>query len=564
MNITLDHGMAANLLCLEGTVQENLQLSKDYAPLETKLESFNLTIEHSYFLLKAGDQEYGLLESFLQSRESLVIGGEYFHLLNLPNTAADVIFRQEGVRELVSNHQLYHSVGEILKKNPFSSHNHGENYNPKGEVTPEQVKILVNNVQGLETYHPQSGPLQRLISWAEELNQDTFFQELFRQKRSIRDRRIFISASSRFGGTECYLLKPGVRVEEVFDRIDPVASAYEYIKGRRREKTVHRSIVRYRSREDQELTDQVIGQMTAQVNVVNEISARMLGMPVFLTYLQLKHLYVGAYLHRELSERYPMTFPEIQQEPYALDAKGILPVRLVLESTIPHLSHRIKAPLVPNSFRFKEQEVVQIEGPNNSGKSEAWRTLHWSNLLINSGYSLPATSVKSGIVANSHFISCKGSSAYGGSELGLSLRGIEERLREVAAGDQVILDELGDSANAPTALEFGKRIIPVLVSRGCRVLITTQHGALSDYIRENFNGLTLTPDGAYQLKLSEGPVDFKPGEVLDQLGATSGRFEQLVSATPRSFARRKDPVYRADRERERRALTEIDSEDVPF
>lgn len=348
------------------------------------------------------------------------------------------------------------------------------------------------------------------MGWADELNQDTFFQELLRKKRSIKDRRIFLSANSRYGGTEVYLLKSGVKLEDVFDRIDPLASAYDYTSEGKRPKEVHRSVVKYRNGDDQELVEQVIGQMTAQVNVVNEISARMLGMPIFLTYMQLKHLYAGAYLHKELSSQYPLTFPEVHPDSSLLDAEGVLPIRLVLESMVPGLRSRINDPLVSNSFKFGEPEVVQVEGSNGAGKSEAWRTLHWLNLLVNSGYSLPDDHVRCGIIPNSHFISCKGNSAHGGSELELSLRGIQRSLGKVSAGDQVILDELGDSANAPTALEFGKRIIPVLVSRGCRVLITTQHSALSDYIRGDLNGLTLTPDKAYKLELSNGQVDFKP------------------------------------------------------
>jgi hypothetical protein len=564
MDINLYHGKAANLLCVGGTVQENLQLSPKYSPLETTLGRFTLKVDHPYILFKL-DPEYRPLEHLLGSAEKGSFLQEYFLPLNLPNTPSNVRLRQAGVRELIEYEELYSAVQEILQKNPFSSRNREVHYNPEGEVTPESVKELVKSLDGLTGYHPQSEPFIRLLEWSAGLKQDTFFQELFRQKRKIRERRIFISVTSRFGGTEYYLLKPGIRAEDVFDRIDPSACEYKYDDQGKKKKEVHRHIVKYRGNEDEALFDLTVGQMTAQVNVVNELSARMLGLPVFLTYLQLKHLFVGAYLHQKLSSSQAMCFPEIMDDSSILEAKEVLPMRLILKGLDPYSRSKNENP-VPNSFDFNGQNVIQIEGPNGWGKSEAWRTLHWLNFLTNSGYSVPAQSVSCGVIPNSHFISCKGNSAHGGSELELSLRGIEGKLKEVAAGDQVILDELGDSANAPTALEFGRRIIPVLLSRGCRVLITTQHGALTEYIRKELQGLTLTPDKQHRLRLSTGQVDSKPGEVLDQMGATVDKLGSLINPS-RPYALRSTPESRAEaaeRRRMEREMEPFDPEDFPF
>lgn len=136
MNIDLYHGTAANLLCVDGKVNDNLQLDWNSAPLGASLDRFNLKVEHPYILFKGGDPEYSLLEGFLQTRESSILK-DRFYPLNLPNTPANVSFRQEGVKELVSNVDLYHSIEDILKENPFKPYWVGMNYDEKGEVTPE-------------------------------------------------------------------------------------------------------------------------------------------------------------------------------------------------------------------------------------------------------------------------------------------------------------------------------------------------------------------------------------------------------------------------------------------
>jgi DNA mismatch repair ATPase MutS len=215
-----------------------------------------------------------------------------------------------------------------------------------------------------------------------------------------------------------------------------------------------------------------------------------------------------------------------------------------------------------NSFEFNpESRIVQIEGPNKRGKSEAWRTLHLLNALANSGYPVPASSVTMGVVPNSHFISCKGRSGHGGSELERSIRGIEEQLQEVYNGDMVILDEFGDSTNAPTALEIAKRLLPQLIDRGCRVYVTSHHDALTSYISNGLKGISLMPNPAekgirrYELIPSDKEVDFKAEETLDDIGFTDKTVRKNLPNESRLSARRRDPE-RDDYLRE--------DDDIPF
>ena len=208
----------------------------------------------------------------------------------------------------------------------------------------------------------------------------------------------------------------------------------------------------------------------------------------------------------------------------------ILPIREVFNDMI----RKRKRDLQPNDFNFGlDDKVAHIAGPNKRGKSEAWRTYNLAVALANAGYALPGVSSTYSPVGACHFISCKGNHGYGGSELEKSIKEIIPRLEMVHSGDTVILDELGDSTNGPTALEFARRTIPDLLRHGCRVLVTSQQGEIDDYIAQ-IGGVSLMPDptgkgvARYRIVPKTGEIDFKPQETLDGLGLPYGKLAAIL------------------------------------
>ena len=221
--------------------------------------------------------------------------------------------------------------------------------------------------------------------------------------------------------------------------------------------------------------------------------------------------------------------------------------------------------MAPISLKFdKNYKVVQIEGPNKRGKSEAWRTLHLYNALFNAGYPVPAKYAASSVVPASYFISCKGDRGYGGSELERSLNGIIENLKEVHDGDNVILDELGDATNASTAEELGRRLLPELVKRGCRVLVTSHHNALTDFIKKEMRGKSYMPDpkskgiNKYKIVPSSNKIDFKSEEVLDEIKFTSKKIRKTLPRKKILSRKRRDPPAPWDKH------SQNHDDDVPF
>jgi len=564
-DLNSEHGTAENILCVSGDLISAFQLKYDYGNKYYPLDMYSMPDGSIIFhgaeiLYKGHDREYGVVHNFFESDGKSIIfrGGDtrrgpslpHHHILNLPNTPEDVRYRQAGVRELAERDDLYNRVQSILEESylyesdPFRTL---DELRLRCDITPEKLSKFVNELMSIKDLHPESGPFQKLYEWAEGVSTDTMFGELIRKKRKTTDSRVFAVYTERYKKMAYGLLKPGVNPEDVFEFIEPGCEYHDiHKKGRGgKTKTERRLVVKYRYPEDEYHVKRVMGDARQRMDVLNELSAGILAMPTLMMHLQLKHLYQGAYLTRRFNENgYETTFPEIVDDPNVLKVQGILPIRMVLRN----LSGYDIKELGPNDFDFDPQSrTVQIEGPNNRGKSEAWRTIHLLNLLINAGYSIPAKYVESGVLPNSHFISCKGKSGHGGSELERSVNGILDDLSDVHPGDQIILDEFGDSTNSHTALKMAERLLPLLSSRGSRILVTSHHNALSSYITDELGGVLLTPDPngegvrRYSLVPSQDEIDFKSEETLDEIRFNNQRLGEVLPDVVRTSARRKYP-----------------------
>jgi len=192
-----------------------------------------------------------------------------------------------------------------------------------------------------------------------------------------------------------------------------------------------------------------------------------------------------------------------------------------------------------NDFHFTaKDQLILVEGPNHRGKSEAWRSINLSNLLINAGYPIPAKTCDWGINPDSHFISCKGNMGHGGSELVHSIDNILTKLQYVKKDEIVILDELGDSTNKYVAEEMAYRLLTPLKEKGCKVFITSHHDAISNLISDKLEGKIFMPnnvqDEVLKYKLipvnPDAIIDYKANEVLDEFDLTEEKVRKILSS----------------------------------
>ncbi|MCK4670047.1 MAG: hypothetical protein KAT43_02495 [Nanoarchaeota archaeon] len=569
---------AANMVSVDGTLEEALQLQGDpgnkFYPVHLQhQEHRDDQIENSGLLYLGHDREYEVIERMFGGNEHPIFQGKvsmlgsdayhktplpYHHLLNLPNTTKDVRFRQEAVKEFIKNKELYDFFEKLLidasKLFPDGSAHDYTSVSVSCDGTPEKLAVFLDNLLELEKFDLKSEAFKRLYSWACEMRDDIYFCELLRKKRKITDSRIFAVFTERFKQGRFGMLKPGIKPEDVFVFLEDDISMYAVEKMDRRgtRKIEERKVVKFKDGWDDEgLVAQAIGHARQRMDIVNEIASQILAVPAFLVHLQIKHYFQGAFLHHELQKYdYPSTFPEIVDEPGVLELTEIYPIRMIFQRIAheprtqelqPEYQSRYRPPTAPNWFNFlPEHRVIQAEGPNKRGKSEAWRTVHLLIALTNAGYPSPVVDARYSPVPCSHLISCKGERGYGGSELERSLRGVEKQLMDVHLGETVILDELGDSTNAHTAREMAKRLLPVLIKKGCRVFVTSHHDALTGYISEELNGLSFMPNpeegdvNRFQLVPRKGEVDFLAAETLDDLEFTSEKIAGTIKDEKRT------------------------------
>ncbi len=542
MEIGRHYFTAPNLISEKGTLEEALGLGDftgRYAPLQfSGMRGIYAGISRIQGAYSPFDPQRSLLYDALKPSRS----APDIPFLNAPITLKDVRFRQQVVRELAERDDLYNAVSQLLTLMDVSvSFNR---INPSlgfatGVIsaTPEYVADILTVCTNLETLQPRSKALRRMSRWARRTLGDTLVQELVKKKRKLTDGRLIAYYDECYGGVKYGVLKSGVDFDAVFDTLEvtehvPVPASPE---ERRRTKKP-RCVVKYETDEDESLVRLAVGRGRQRMDVLNELTAQHLSVPLFLTFAQLYQSFNAARLHRAaVTKGYDMAFPHISDTPHTLALRDILPVRLVLRDILGAESSASEI-LQPNSIRMKRDDLLWlIEGPNSRGKSELWRSLYLALTIANMGGSLPAHYALISPVREAHFISCKGTSGRGGSEFARSWNNIGAELREIRPGDTVILDEIGDSTNAPTARAFARRLVPALTKRGCRVLMTSQHDAVTSYVEES-GGTVLTPDPRgkqqqrFRIVRKRRQVDYRPEETLAVIGCTERSIEDLLGS----------------------------------
>ncbi|MBW3018684.1 hypothetical protein KY329_00670 [Candidatus Woesearchaeota archaeon] len=444
--------------------------------------------------------------------------------LNAKITPQDIRFRQEAVKELLEKPELRRQLGEIFISLPIR---HGGMYDDGGlhkdylrcQVTVGRAVELLERIKELRA---DSRALRRCVQWVEELEKDSVWQEQVRDRRKVTDRRVAAFFSERYGGIVYAIAKPGTTLEDHFDILSNQVHPLTFRSPTKKDPNRYekRKVVKYRSELDRTLVERAVGEARQRMDQLNQISSWMLAEPLTMMITQLRHYYHGSTECRNYT-----TFPTICDD-MRINIEGMLPIRLL------HSSRPYEHKPVPNRFNIGDKDrLILIRGANNRGKSEAARSFHMLNHLVNAGFPIPADTCEYGICTASHFIQCKGDMRHGGSEFWYSCGMIMGRLHAIHPGQQVILDELGDLTNGPTAIEQARRLLPILLERECRVIVTTHNGELGQYLQEQgakcYAPAKNTP---FKLVLKRGKLDYNPEGTLDEMGFTETAIREGMSA----------------------------------
>jgi hypothetical protein len=476
------------------------------------------------------------------------LGGLPRHLLNLTNAPKDVRFRQEAVKEAYSNPRILRQIDDILRDNLYGENrlmdivknNESINYAQiRVHITPERMLRFVKQMKKLGQIS-SSIPLKRAGEWAEMMETDTLYQEQLREKRNVTDSRIIAAYSERYNGVKYGVLKQGVKFEDLVDILDvDVTRRLKVVEDGKKSKDVQQKIILHKYPGEQEEVEHVLVHGRQKMEVLNGITAEMLSIPAYLGLAQLQQIAVGAYLHQAMDRlSVNSVFPTITDISSEIHAKDLLPIRMILNEArrgFNGTKNRTLEGLCGNDFDFcSNDKLAQIEGANNRGKSEAWRSIHLMINLANAGFPIPAREVTYGPVSASHFISCKGREHRGGSEFEHSALEILGRLNSVHPNQNVILDELGDATNGPTGSSAAKRLVPFLLSKGCRVLVTTHNDSVGRYLEEIGAMSYVTSSEVegkemFRLQKKSGEAEYFPEETLDRISFTREIMEKVFN-----------------------------------
>jgi hypothetical protein len=578
MIITPNHYDPPNLVSKTGPLERVLQLKPKscrvgrYMPMYCYSKEGNIRIKGYSAIYHFGDPECGALYDFMFQG----IGGLPGFPLKLTNSAEDVRFRQEAVRELSENPRLLDLCQRIMEDNVGDSLKLLELKRGSFEMgklnvyaSPEKIDRLLEQMRDLGQ-NASSEALRRCTEWADKIRGDSLFQEHYKKKRRIGDSRVIAAYSERYGGVRYGLLKPGVNFDDLVDILEPRVTAHTTTRSTRggnlREEVKH--VVKFRHPFEKDEAEHVLYQGRQRMDVLNQITSQMLGIPAYLALAQIRHLQLGALMYLQMKEAgIAPVFPDILDQPSTILARKMLPVRLVLKEiqTAHPLPKSLEA-MCPNDFDFSfEDDIMQIEGANARGKSEAWRSIHLFINLANAGFPVPAKAAAYGPINASHFISCKGKEHHGGSEFQYSAQNILTRICRVHSGEAVILDELGDATNGPTGRLAAERLVPFLRDKGCKVFVTTHNDSVGQYIQSigaRCFTTSHTPKGRniFRIQPKTGKAEYFPERTLDDIEFTRERLEinfdnELLSEKIRAESRGSEEDDKEDEEND---------DDLPF
>lgn len=537
----------ANILTTNGTLEAALELwngNERYFPLA--LDGFfwdDLHISHSRWLFH-DDPHYNEISAYFDSLEWSAFYYDrknykrpplwYSHILNLPNTVQDVRLRQDGVKELVWNEALFSAVESLFQSLELyaSSSSQWGDTNYSAALDPIKAKELLWKLSDLHKFWVQSQAIQNILDWTNIISTDSYFGHLVEERRKVDDLRIVSFYSDRYKGRVLATLKAWVKITDFCDIIPPSWEWYTDTVGRwKNAKGVERKVIRAESSHDTYLDGIPFAKVRQKIDTLKQMASASLSLPLFLALIQLKHLYLWSLMYKDFQKRdFPVCFPEISDEPFDLSFRELYPLWEVFKAKSE------KKHLMANSLEFTPDEmIVHIKWANSCGKSEIFRSLHFATMLVNAWFPVPAAYYKSGIVPSSKFILFQGN-AHSGSQLENAKRHVFSEFKEVLVGSNVILDEVWDATNAPTAAEMGERFIWPLREHGCRIFITTHHDALDPIIKNHW-WVSLSPkQGAkgkrrYEIVRNDGEISYNAQETLDRLWVTRENISEILRGT---------------------------------
>jgi hypothetical protein len=470
----------------------------------------------------------------------------YSHVLNLPNTPEDVRLRQEWVKELVENNDLFLAIEELFSKlEAYSTDEwHWWESNYDAILNPIEAKKLLQKLLNLSSHNPTNQAFHNIIEWCREISEDSYFQHILKQKYRIDDYHVLSFYSQRYEQRVWATLKNGVKIEDFCDIIPASWESYtEWAWKWRNAKLVTRHVINEENPWDKDKDQIPHARSRQRVDHIKKLASASLSIPLFLLLTQLKHLYLWALMYKDFEKRgFPVCFPEVSDDEFDLSFTDLYPAGWVFK-------WKIVEELMPNTLAFEpDEKVIYVKWANSCWKSELFRSIHFVNMLINAWYPVPAKFLRSWVIPSSKFILFQWS-RHSWSQLENAKHHVFQELEDVLPGSNVILDEVWDATNEPTAAKMWEIFIKALLDNWCRIFITSHHDALDPTVKKEW-WVSLSPKQwaewieRYKVIRSDWEVDYNAEETLNRLWITRTTVEEILWTEKRTSAKRKKPTDR--------------------
>lgn len=284
--------------------------------------------------------------------------------------------------------------------------------------------------------------------------------------------------------------------------------------------------IRQLESEEQREIERILRELTRKVNAYSD------GLDVNIRHLaKLDAIHSRASLGLKLQG----SIPELSKDGSLNLIRAMNPILL-----LKNLSASEPEPVVPLDLSLDPDELALIiTGPNAGGKSVAMKTVGLINLMMQTGYPVPAQPDSIVPVISNLFVDVGDDQSIENdlSTFSSRLQWMRETLKNLKQGALVLIDEAGSGTDPEEGGALFQAFIESVVEKGARTIITTHHGSLKVFAHEyekvvngamEFNQKNLTPTYRFKKGYPGSSYAFEIADRLHLPDSVMGRARELL------------------------------------
>jgi len=196
--------------------------------------------------------------------------------------------------------------------------------------------------------------------------------------------------------------------------------------------------------------------------------------------------------------------------------------------------------VVPLDLELNPPEKgIVITGPNAGGKSVTLKTAGLCQLMMQSGFAIPASEDSRLPVFDSLFLDMGDDQSIDDdlSTFSSRLTWIRETIAQATSNSLILIDEAGTGTDPEEGVAIYQALIEILIERGCTLLCTTHHGNLKVFAHNHpqvvnasmeFNQETLSPTYIFRKGIPGSSYAFEIGQRIGVSGLLLRHARELV------------------------------------